>query len=237
MANNVRLEQYLAHCGVCSRRQAQRLIAAGRVCFNGQIASALDRVSPNVVNPNILLDGETIAPLESKQYWLYHKPVGIDCRLLPELASSLIHHLPASPRLYPAGRLDKDSRGLLLLTNDGALTHRLMHPDFGHEKVYQVTVNKPLKNDFAALMSAGVSYRDVTTKPCKVSVIDECQFEITLTQGLNRQIRRMSQALGYHVVDLLRVSMMNCQLAQLPETKMRPLEAAELVTLQQLLKL
>lgn len=233
----MRLEQYLAHCGVCSRRQAQRFIAAGRVSFNDQIASALDRVYSNEINPNILLDGEVIASMETKEYWLYHKPVGIDCRLLADIPASLLHVLPTSPRLYPAGRLDKDSRGLLLLTNDGALTHRLMHPDFKHEKVYIVSVNKPLANDFAALMSAGVSYRDVTTNPCKVSVIGKCQFEITLTQGLNRQIRRMAQALGYFVVDLQRISMMNCQLGDLSETKMRPLETAELSILKHLLKL
>ncbi|WP_144214533.1 pseudouridine synthase [Shewanella donghaensis] len=233
----MRLEQYLAHCGICSRRQAQRLIAAGRVSLNGQVASALDRVFSNEINPNILLDGEAIAPVEAKEYWLYHKPVGIDCRLLPDLPASLVHLLPASPRLYPAGRLDKDSRGLLLLTNDGALTHRLMHPEFGHEKVYRVTVNKPLDANFVALMSQGVSYRNVTTKPCTVSIVSDSQFEITLTQGLNRQIRRMAQALGYHVVDLQRISMMNCQLSDLPETKMRPLEAAELATLKHLLKL
>ncbi|WP_153912690.1 23S rRNA pseudouridine(2604) synthase RluF [Shewanella sp. TC10] len=233
----MRLEQYLAHCGVSSRRQAQRLIAAGRVSFNGQLATALDRVSEAAVNPNILLDGAPIAPIESKQYWLYHKPVGIDCRLLPDLPSSLIHILPPAPRLYPAGRLDKDSRGLLLLTNDGELTHRLMHPDFGHEKVYLVTVDRSFSNEFIEQMSQGVSYRDVTTKPCKVEAVSDVQFRITLTQGLNRQIRRMTKALGYNVIDLVRMSMMNCQLLNLPEKQMRPLEAAEISTLRHQLKL
>ncbi|MCC4834291.1 pseudouridine synthase [Shewanella sp. 10N.7] len=233
----MRLEQYLAHCGVSSRRQAQRLIAAGRVSFNGQQASPLDRVNQSAVNPNILLDGAPIAPIESKQYWLYHKPVGIDCRLLPDLPSSLIHILPPAPRLYPAGRLDKDSRGLLLLTNDGELTHRLMHPDFGHEKVYLVTVDRPFNDEFIEKMSQGVSYRDVTTKPCKVTAVSENQFQITLTQGLNRQIRRMAKALGYNVIDLVRMSMMNCELLNLAEKQMRPLEAAEISVLRHLLKL
>ncbi|WP_285165133.1 pseudouridine synthase [Shewanella goraebulensis] len=233
----MRLEQYLAHCGVSSRRQAQRLIAAGRVSFNGQVATALDRVSESAVSPNILLDGAPIAPIESKQYWLYNKPVGIDCRLLPDLPASLIHILPPAPRLYPTGRLDKDSRGLLLLTNDGELTHRLMHPDFGHEKVYLVTVDRNFTEDFMTQMSQGVSYRNVTTKPCKVVAISDNQFEITLTQGLNRQIRRMAKALGYNVIDLVRLSMMNCQLSDLAETKMRPLEAAEISMLRHLLKL
>ncbi|KPZ73537.1 MULTISPECIES: pseudouridine synthase [unclassified Shewanella] len=233
----MRLEQYLAHCGVSSRRQAQRLIAAGRVTFNGQLASPLDRVNANAINPNILLDGAPIAPIETKQYWLYHKPVGIDCRLLPDLPSSLIHILPAAPRLYPAGRLDKDSRGLLLLTNDGELTHKLMHPDYGHQKVYLVTVDRDFSAEFIEKMAKGVSYKDVTTKPCDVEAVSSNQFKITLTQGLNRQIRRMTKALGYTVIDLVRLSMMNCELLDLPEKQMRPLEAAEISLLRHQLKL
>ena len=232
---SIRLSHYLAECGVASRRQSARLIDTGRVCINGQLAKHTDRVKLTEV-VIILVDGKPILAMQDKQYWLYHKPVGIDCRLLTDDPCSLLHVLPESLRLYPAGRLDKDSRGLLLLTNDGQLTQRLMHPDFYHSKTYVVQVNKPINESFLLLMAQGVHYGDVKTRPCVIRPLsaaeDEDKFEIVLTQGLNRQIRRMCQALGYKVIDLLRTQLMDVCLGDLAEKTMRPVTAAELLSLQ-----
>ena len=235
---SMRLSHYLAVCGVASRRQSSRLIDAGRVTINGQLARHTDRVNPND-RLIVLVDGVSIGAPQHKQYWLYHKPVGIDCRLLSDDPHSLLHVLPESPRLYPAGRLDKDSRGLLLLTNDGELTQALMHPVFHHPKTYVVQVDKPITADFLLMMAQGVSYDEVQTRPCWVKPLskasDENRFEIVLTQGLNRQIRRMCQALGYKVIDLFRTELGGICLDNLPETTMRPLTAAELTDLKNLI--
>ncbi|GGP91874.1 pseudouridine synthase [Shewanella ulleungensis] len=233
----IRISHYLALCGVASRRQASRLIDCGRVTINQQIATHTELID-SLQSPDICVDGVAVLAPQEKQYWLYHKPVGIDCRLLINDPSSLIHLLPQTPRLYPAGRLDKDSRGLLLLTNDGELTQALMHPDFYHTKTYIVQVNKPLTPAFLTKMAQGVSYKDVQTRPCSIrslsDFVGEDTFEIVLTQGLNRQIRRMCQALGYRVIDLLRTKLMDVELADLPEKTMRPVSAAELLSLTQL---
>ncbi|MGP1782688.1 pseudouridine synthase, partial [Shewanella frigidimarina] len=179
----------------------------------------------------IYVNQELVRAVEAKAYWLFNKAVGTDSRLLPDLPNSLLHLLPASPRLYPIGRLDKDSRGLLILTNDGELTHQLMHPDFGHAKTYHVQVDRDFDDAFLASMAAGVSYKDVTTLPCVMRRLDSDKYQITLTQGLNRQIRRMSQALGFKVIDLTRVSIQSLQLGNLSEGSMRPLSYVELTEL------
>ncbi|GGP48507.1 23S rRNA pseudouridine(2604) synthase RluF [Shewanella saliphila] len=229
----VRISHYLALCGVASRRQASRLIERGYVTINQQRANHSDRVDSST-SLNICVDGQPVLPPQEKQYWLYHKPVGIDCRLLINDPNSLLHLLPTSPRLYPAGRLDKDSRGLLLLTNDGELTQTLMHPEFHHSKTYVVQVDKPLTDEFLNDMAQGVSYAKVQTRPCTIALVNSTTFEIVLTQGLNRQIRRMCQALGFKVIDLQRTKLMEVCLDDLPEKTMRPVSAAELLSLQQL---
>ncbi|WP_164839192.1 RNA pseudouridine synthase [Shewanella livingstonensis] len=230
----MRLSHYLAVCGVASRRQAARLIDTGRVSINDQLGVHTDRVDLFEM-VTILVDGKPILPVQAKQYFIYHKPVGIDCRLLAGDPHSLLHVLPDFPRLYPAGRLDKDSRGLLLLTNDGQLTQALMHPDFYHPKTYVVQVDKPVCADFLLMMAQGVQYADVQTRPCDIRPlslsVNEDRFEIVLTQGLNRQIRRMCQALGYKVIDLLRIKLLDVCLDELAEKTLRPLTAAELLSL------
>ncbi|MGI2258824.1 RNA pseudouridine synthase [Shewanella sp. GXUN23E] len=229
----MRLAQYLAQCGIASRRQCQRLITAGQVTLNGHQALPNARVIPGqLALGDILLNGEPVTGPQSRTCWLYHKPVGVDCRLLPQHPDSLYHQLPDSPRLYPIGRLDKDSRGLLLLTNDGELTQRLMHPDFAHEKYYEVTVDRPYEDEFIAQMQAGVRYQQTLTRPCHCERLDDIRFGITLTQGLNRQIRRMCAALGYKVVDLKRTAILSQTLIddsghELDATKMRPLTEDE----------
>jgi len=237
LANKVRLAKYLALTGLCSRRAATRYIRDGLITINGRQANHIDTVTlietadGTNCKESLLFDGNLIEGVESKQYWLFNKAVGTDCRLLPDDPDSLLHLLPVGPRLYPVGRLDKDSCGLLLLTNDGELTQKLMHPDFGHSKIYHVRVDRPFDDDFLHLMAQGVNYRDVTTLPCKMSRLSEDQFEIVLTQGLNRQIRRMSQALGYQVIDLERIKIQSLELGELNEGEMRQLTEAELTTL------
>ena len=230
----MRLAKYLALTGYCSRRAATRLIRDGHVMFNERLANHIDSVTL-IDTPDgqdcleqIVVDGERLKAVEAKAYWLFNKAVGTDSRLLADLPNSLLHLLPPSPRLYPVGRLDKDSRGLLLLTNDGELTHQLMHPDFGHNKTYHVRVDRDFDEAFLQRMAAGVSYKEVTTLPCTITRLASDSYEIILTQGLNRQIRRMSQALGFKVIDLKRVSIQTLELADLAEGEMRPLSQTEL---------
>lgn len=233
----MRLAKYLALTGYCSRRAATRLIRDGHVIFNDRLANHIDSVTLIDTSDGqdclekIIVDGERLKAVEAKAYWLFNKAVGTDSRLLADLPNSLLHLLPTSPRLYPVGRLDKDSRGLLLLTNDGELTHQLMHPDFGHHKTYHVRVNRNFDEDFLQKMAAGVSYKEVTTLPCTITRLASDSYEIILTQGLNRQIRRMSQALGFKVIDLKRVSIQTLELADLAEGEMRPLSSVELTEL------
>lgn len=230
----MRLAKYLAQCGLGSRREASRIIAAERIAINGQIASHTHNLDVDLNGTcldNITLDGKAITPPQGLNYWLLNKPVGIDCRLLAHDRASLIHLLPKGLRLYPAGRLDKDSHGLLLLTNDGALTHRLMHPRFAHTKTYHVSVDKEISADFMAHMACGVHYKDVLTLPCLCTQLDSHRFEIVLTQGLNRQIRHMSQTLGYRVIDLQRVAIMDLTLGDLAQGQMRQLTPDEIKAL------
>lgn len=235
----MRLAKYLAQCGIGSRREACRLIEAGRITLNGKIAKHTDPIRlDGALNclDSIELDGTAIAKAEILTYWIINKAVGTDCRLLEQDETSLIHLLPKAPRLYPIGRLDKDSRGLLLLTNDGELTHKLMHPSFAHSKTYHVRLDRPFTDDFIEQMASGVNYKDVQTLPCQVRRLSSDSFEIVLTQGLNRQIRRMSKALGYHVIDLERVAIMTLNLrklalGELPEGQMRPLTPQETTAL------
>lgn len=233
----MRLAKYLALTGCCSRRAATRFIRDGLVRIGERQANHVDTVT--IIDTAdgqqclelIYVNDELVANVEAKAYWLFNKAVGTDSRLLPDLPNSLLHLLPTSPRLYPVGRLDKDSRGLLILTNDGELTHKLMHPDFGHAKTYHVQVDRAFDDAFLSSMAAGVSYKDVVTLPCVMSRLGSDKYQITLTQGLNRQIRRMSQALGFKVIDLKRVSIQSLQLGDLPEGEMRPLSSVELTEL------
>ncbi|NKF49312.1 pseudouridine synthase [Shewanella sp. WXL01] len=234
-----RLAHYLAMCGVASRKNSSKLITEGRVKIDGRLANHTDKVDDAQV-PDIYVDDIAVDKPEAKQYWIYHKPVGIDCNLDAQRQASLIHHLPEDVRLFSVGRLDKDSRGLLLLTNDGQFNQQLMHPEFHYPKTYHVTVEHEFDAEFIHKMATGVSYKDVTTKPCKVSAIGEIgstrQFEICLTQGMNRQIRRMAKALGYYVCDLQRVAIGELIFADVNEGEMRQLTNDELASLRSLTK-
>lgn len=202
MSPPIRLAKFLSHAGVCSRRQASRLIDAGMVTVNGRAANHIDHISDQ---DHVEVDGQRVEGVAQRRYFAYHKPVGVDCKLKPDDPTSLIHHLPPLGRTYPIGRLDKDSRGLLILTNDGDLCNQLAHPSHHHEKEYWVDVDKPLSAAFFAQMSAGVPVDGQITHPCECTPLSSTRFRIVLTQGLNRQIRKMARHCGYKVIDLLRV--------------------------------
>ncbi len=223
----MRLAKYLSHCGVCSRRQASRLIEAAEVTVNGRPANHIDHVTET---DHILVSGLLVKGPAPKQLYMYHKPVGIDCKLRPDDPNSLSHHLPPGERVYPIGRLDKDSRGLLLLTNDGELCNRLIHPKHHQEKEYRVVVDRPFDEQFCARMSAGVPVDGTTTQVCRVEPITADTFTIVLKQGLNRQIRKMARYCGYRVVDLYRVRIANLKLdAQvLPAGHYQPIALTQL---------
>jgi 16S rRNA pseudouridine516 synthase len=215
----IRLAKYIGHSGYCSRKQASRHIDAGDVMVNGKPANHIDHVSEQDC---ITILGQKITVDTERVYYAYHKPVGIDCKLSNDDPTSLIHHLPTQQRVYPIGRLDKDSRGLLILTNDGEFCNQMTHPDFNHEKEYEVKVQLkpqqlPLADEFANKMAGGLIINKQLTLPCKVTVLSKDTFNIILTQGLNRQIRKMSHLLGYKVIDLNRIRFEQYLLLDLPE--------------------
>ncbi|CCQ11378.1 Similar to ribosomal large subunit pseudouridine synthase F, group RluF2 [Pseudoalteromonas luteoviolacea B = ATCC 29581] len=213
----MRLAKYLGHCGICSRKQASRLIEQGEVTVNGRLADHIDHVLPS---DEIIVAGQKIVGPTEKQLFAYHKPVGIDCKLNLHDPTSLVHSLPKHTRLYPIGRLDKDSRGLLLITNDGELCHRLNHPDSHVEKEYHVTLDRAFDERFCQKMAKGIPVDGQITLPCEVTPLSTRQFRIVLKQGLNRQIRKMAKYCGYRVIDLMRVRIgaFQLELHSLPES-------------------
>lgn len=228
--SDIRLARYIAMSGYCSRRQASRYIDAGEVSLNGRLAQHIDHVKAGDV---VQLAGQLLSLITAFSYWLFNKPVGVDCNLRAHHSASLLHLLPPEAgRIYPVGRLDKDSHGLLLLTDDGDLCQRLIHPDFYHPKTYQVQVDRPFDEAFLTAMAAGVQLREGLTRPCQVQGLVPDRFEMVLTQGLNRQIRKMAQMLGYKVIDLQRVALANLTLDGLGAGEWRQLSAAEVEALQ-----
>lgn len=227
-----RLAKWIAQSGHCSRRAAERLIAAGAVSVNGTSAKHTDTVGDA---DTVYIDGKRlkVAPL---CYMLYHKPQGVDCNNRPQDPASLYQVLKNLPqRVFAVGRLDKDSSGLLLLTNDGELCQRLLHPDYYHEKGYRVDTDKAVTPAFIAQMAAGVSWqlgeKVYQSSPCKAEQSGAQQFCITLTQGLHRQIRYMCKTLGYKVTALQRERLHNLHLAGLAVGELRELSSAELAQL------
>ena len=212
MSTKIRLAKYIAHAGICSRKQASRLIDEGVVTVNNRPANHIDHVDEQDI---VIVNEKEIKGAADLVYFAYHKPVGIDCKLNIDDPTSLIHHLPTLTRVYPIGRLDKDSRGLLILTNDGEFCNQLIHPDFHQPKHYLVTVNKALDDAFCKKMAAGVPVDKHITLPCEVNKIASNQFSIVLKQGLNRQIRKMAHYCGYKVIDLFRVQFSDLTLSKL----------------------
>lgn len=226
-----RLNKFLAACGICSRREADKLIEAGRVKVNGMTA----RMGMQVTGKdNIQVNDKTVSGPKTRVVLAFYKPVGVTCSEKDKYADKLIKDLVKYPvRVTYAGRLDKDSEGLLLLTNDGDLIDAMMRGSKGHEKEYIVKVNKEITEEFLQKMEAGVYLPelDITTKPCKTEAVGKHTFRIILTQGVNRQIRRMGKELGYQVFSIKRVRVVTVQLAKLKPGEYRELSKEELQTL------
>ena len=233
MEETIRLNKYLGSVGVCSRREADRLIASGQVTVNGKQADMGMRVAPS---DDICIRGKKIRIQEKKVLLLMNKPRGIICTAQEREKPNIVEYLNYPVRVYPVGRLDKESEGLILLTNQGDLVNRIMRAGNFHEKEYIVQVNRPVTKDFLQKMGKGVPILDTVTRPCPVEKISEDTFRIILTQGLNRQIRRMCEYLGYEVVRLKRVRIMNLTLKGLKKGDYREITKQELKELERLLK-
>ncbi len=236
MEESIRLNKYLSDAGVCSRRAADRAIEEGKVLVNGNVAEVGMRIS---TSDEVVFEGKPVSNASKEAVLIaYNKPAGIVCTAEKREKNNIIDHINYSQRIYPIGRLDKDSTGLILLTNQGDLVNKIMRAVNAHEKEYIVTVDKEITADFIKKMSAGV-YLDeleVTTRKCVVEKLGKNKFRIILTQGLNRQIRRMCIALGYRVRTLHRVRIMNINLADLKEDTYRDVTEDELKELNKMLE-
>jgi 23S rRNA pseudouridine2604 synthase len=227
----MRLNKYLSESGSWSRRGADAIIEARRVTINGVVAGLGTQVAAGDV---VKVDGAVVGAarkLERPVYIALNKPVGITCTTERHVEGNIIDFVDHEERIFPIGRLDKDSQGLILLTNDGDIVNEVLRAEHGHEKEYVVTVDHPVSDEFVARMAGGVQLSDALTKRCKVRRLGARVFNIILTQGLNRQIRRMCAALGYEVVALERIRIMHVTLGNLPIGKWRDLSAAEVAAL------
>lgn len=229
----IRLNKYLAQCGVCSRREADKLIEQGRVLVNGQVAAVGQQVGPS---DEIKVNQKTLQGQEEKKVLAFYKPVGVTCTEKDPHAEKIIADMIHYPvRVTYAGRLDKDSEGLLLLTNDGDLINAMMRGANRHEKEYLVKVDKEITPDFLNKMSGGIYLKelDLTTRECSVEKVGKFTFQIVLTQGVNRQIRRMCKVCGYQVKSLKRIRVVNILLDNLKPGQYREIVGEELKELYQ----
>jgi 23S rRNA pseudouridine2604 synthase len=221
----MRLNKYLAETGACSRREADQWIDAGRVTVNGARAVLGTQV---VEGDEVRVDGEPLRSKPRRVYLALNKPVGIECTTDRDVPGNIVDFVGYPERIFPIGRLDKDSEGLILLTNDGDIVNTVLRAEHEHEKEYVVSVDRPLTGAFLAGMAAGVPILDTVTNPCRVTQVGRNTFRIVLTQGLNRQIRRMCEHFGYTVRSLRRIRIMHVQLGDLAVGRWRPLTSAEL---------
>lgn len=228
----MRINKLLSNKGICSRKQANEMIEAGRIVVNGKLAIPGQWVEEE---DEIYLDGEPLTAKE-KVYIILNKPIGITCTAASEIEGNIISYMNYPDYIFPVGRLDKDSRGLILLTNDGDLAHAILAAEHEHEKEYIVTVDKPYDEAFLEGMKKGVDLGNVTTRPCKMQALKKDVFKITLTQGLNRQIRRMSKHFGYEVIRLERIRLLNVEMGDLAYGSWRYLSEAEVEGLKTYMK-
>lgn len=235
MEDSVRINKYLSEAGVCSRREADRQVEAGRVTINGRTASAGDRVFPG----DVVMYGKKVVSKEEEVILIVvNKPEGIVCTAEKREKDNIVDYIKYPKRIYPIGRLDKRSHGLLLMTNQGDLVNKMMRSGNYHEKEYIVKVSREVTDEFLHGMAKGVYLEelDATTRPCKVEKTGRRSFRIILTQGMNRQIRRMCEAFQYRVVDLKRVRIMNIHLGDLKEGAYRKVTQEEWQELQKQIK-
>lgn len=221
---SLRLNKYISETGVCSRREADKWIDAGRVTCNGQLAALGTRV---VDGDEVCIDGKPIGAKKQQIYIALNKPVGVTCTTEAHIEENIIDLVGYPERIFPIGRLDKDSEGLILLTNDGDIVNEILRSENNHEKEYIVTVDRAITDLSLQMMASGVKIMGELTKPCRVSRIDRESFRMILTQGLNRQIRRMCSALGYKAQRLKRVRIMNVHLGTLGPGQWRHLSDPE----------
>jgi len=224
----VRINRFLSETGACSRREADQWIETGRVSVDGTRAVLGTKVQPGQV---VLVDGQPLRARPKRIYLALNKPVGIECTTDRDVPGNIVDFVGHAERVYPIGRLDKDSEGLILLTNDGDIVNTVLRAEHEHEKEYVVAVDRPLTADFLQGMSRGVPILDTVTNPCRVTQVGRNTFRIVLTQGLNRQIRRMCEHFDYTVRRLQRVRIMHVHLGDLPAGKWRDLTPAELAGL------
>ncbi len=227
-----RINKYLSEVGFCSRREADKLIDAGRVTINGKVPEMGTKISSE---DEVRVDGKLISPpKEDFVYLAFNKPVGIVCTTDNGVEKdNIIDFINYPKRIFPIGRLDKPSEGLIFLTNDGDIVNKILRARNHHEKEYLVMVNRPISHNFIEKMSNGIPILDTITRKCVVEQIDRYQFRIVLTQGLNRQIRRMCEYLGYNVVQLKRIRIMNISL-DVPLGKWRYLTKDEVAEINRL---
>jgi 23S rRNA pseudouridine2604 synthase len=236
LEETIRLNKYLSDAGICSRREADRLIESGKILVDGQTASVGMRIMPG---QTVVCDGKTVGGKETPVFLAVYKPKGIICTTSDkDHGENIVDFLAYPRRIYPVGRLDKDSEGLLLMTNQGDMVNKILRSGNSHEKEYAVAVSKPVTEEFLEKMCAGVWLEPLgmTTKPCRAWKTGPHTFHIVLTQGLNRQIRWMCRALDYHVVNLKRIRIMNIKLGNLKRGEYRELSKEELRELERMLK-
>lgn len=220
----MRINKFFTDQGLCSRREADRLIAEGRVTVNGQVAKLGDQVSPQDL---VTRDGRVLQRGNARIYIKYHKPVGVTTTTEPHIRRNIIAEIGHAARIFPIGRLDKDSSGLILLTNDGDIVNDILRVEHGHEREYRVEVDREFDERFLSRMSQGVVILGAPTRPCTVTRLSPRRFRIVLMEGRNRQIRRMCHALDYRVVSLHRVRMMHITIDGLHAGQWRDLTRAE----------
>ncbi len=223
-----RLNKYIADSGYCSRREADRLIEEGRVKVDGHAGSLGDRIADGMC---VTVDGHSLSGSGKKVYIILNKPRGIVCTADPREPMNVVDYINYPIRIFPVGRLDKDSEGLLLLTSDGEIVNRLLRAAGGHEKEYEVEVDRPLTREFMDQMMRGVPILDTVTLPCRLRRTGNRSFNLILVQGLNRQIRRMCEALGCTVTKLRRIRINNIRIGDLQPGQWRELTNAELSAL------
>jgi 23S rRNA pseudouridine2604 synthase len=226
MSDPVRINKHLSEIGYCSRRAADKLIDQGRIVVNGEVIGMGKKVTPEDL---IHIDGEVVKPgNDNAVYIAFNKPIGIVCTTDTRVEKdNIIDYINFPTRIFPIGRLDKPSEGLIFLTNDGDIVNKILRARNHHEKEYVVTVNRPITDDFIRQMGSGIPILDTVTRPCDVKQTHKKEFKIILTQGLNRQIRRMCEFLDYRVVALKRTRIMNISL-DVDKGKWRYLTASEM---------
>ena len=220
----MRINKYISESGKTSRRGADKLIAEGNVTINGKCATLGSKVEPG---DDVRIGGKPVRLVSNKVYIALNKPVGITSTTEKNIKGNIVDFINHPLRIFHIGRLDKDSEGLILLTNDGDIVNEILRSEYRHEKEYIVSVNKPISPQFLRKMSEGVKILNTTTLPCKTFQLSKYDFKIILTQGLNRQIRRMCAELGYEVKRLQRIRIMNIHLGNLPTGKWRDLSTKE----------